>query len=425
MADFELAEGDTTPALTATLNADLTGATVKLVLKNADATSEYLNKTATISSAADGKVSYTWAAADTSVPGDYVGEWQVTFSDSTVKFYPTEGYFTVSITPKLTGSTKPDPTYVTTRDVLARTRSRLSNRVKPQRNKLNSAIGPTDETIVFTYDRGLADSVALSIGLETLYVWQIAGRNLTVERGFDNTIPAQHAAGDIVLIDPEFTDAQILQAVNEVLTALPSAGVYQVKTIDLDATATEGGYDLADDVIDVLDVLWQDTDDTTTWTQAEMWEVQRNMPTDVFPSGVALFLPHRPFPWPAPTATGTTATITVRVKYRAAFTALSSLFDDVVTVTGLPVSALDLLPLGAAIKLMSGAPIQRVFNLAQPDPRDSAETRVSDVLNAPAALRQEFTNRVQQEADILSREQKYRRPTRTLMGGLRPVRRWW
>lgn len=420
--NFEIIQNDLLPALTATLSyadgtaVDLAGAAVNLVLRNPDATNTYLNAACTI---AGSTVTYAWASGDTAIAGEYVGEFVVTFSDTTIQSFPTEGYFPVTITPSLTGTTKPKPSYLTTADLIWQTRVHVDGRVKPGRNKLLNALDTVSDTLTFAYDiGGAAAGVALSIGLESLYVWVQNARTLTVERGAEGTMAAQHAAGDVVLINPEFTDAKILDAINQTLTALPSGGVYQLKTLDLSLTGVSEGYDLAADVESVLDVRWQNKADPTDWTAVTSFEVQRNMPTTVFPSGVALFITDRPHTWPS------TDTNALRVKYRTVFTPLVSLFDDVLQVTGIPESATDLLPLGAALRLMAGRPVQRVFNLAQPDARNGLETKVGDVLNAPAALRQLFTSRMQDEADKLSRENVYRQPARSLMGSRSLRRRW-
>lgn len=427
---FEIVSGDVLPVLVVDITdangaVDLTGASANLVLRNSDATAVYLNAACAVSG---NTATYTWQPGDTDVAGDYVAEIVVTFADTTVQSFPTEGYFPVTIVPALTGTAKPRPTYLTTADVIAQARVYLDGRVRPGRNKLSAQIGTTDTSLSFAYDTaGAAQGLPISIGLETLYVWDGNGRGpYTVERGADGTIPSQHATGDPVLIDPEFTDAQILSAVNQTLNRLPSSGVYAVKAIDTTINSTQQGYDLADDVVSVLDVRWQDPIDGSQWTAMESFEVERNMPTDVFPSGVALFLPERPYLWPSPVQVSNNSgdTYKLRVRYRSTFTPLGTLFDDVLTVTGIPDSATDLLALGAAVRLMDGRAVQRVRNQSQPDPRDSAEVRVQDVLNSAAALRQTYQTRVQEEADKLSREQPYRKPARRLMGNnLRPFYR--
>ena len=77
--------GDTAPALTGTVNATLTGATVEAHLRKPDGTT--LTKPATVTDAATGAWSYSWAVGDLQTPGVWEVEVQVTFSDATVQTF--------------------------------------------------------------------------------------------------------------------------------------------------------------------------------------------------------------------------------------------------------------------------------------------------------------------------------------------------
>lgn len=85
MALFSLTQGDTLPALTASLTdangaINLTGATVQLRIRAIDGTT-VLTKSATIDSPATaGKVRYAWVAGDTDAPGTFFAEWRVIYT---------------------------------------------------------------------------------------------------------------------------------------------------------------------------------------------------------------------------------------------------------------------------------------------------------------------------------------------------------
>lgn len=83
--------GDTAPPLTGTVNANLTGATVTLHLRKPDATT--LTKPATITAAATGAWSYSWAVGDLDTPGVWEVEAQVTFSDTTVQTFGPQRFY--------------------------------------------------------------------------------------------------------------------------------------------------------------------------------------------------------------------------------------------------------------------------------------------------------------------------------------------
>lgn len=52
---------------------------------------------ANIDDGAAGEVSYDWTAADTDTGGHFKAEWEVTFSDGTIRTFPTPGYTNVKI----------------------------------------------------------------------------------------------------------------------------------------------------------------------------------------------------------------------------------------------------------------------------------------------------------------------------------------
>lgn len=82
--------GDTAPALTGTVNADLTGAAVELHIRRADNT--VLTVAATVTDPATGAWSYEWATGDLNTRGDWKVEAQVTYSDTTVQTFGPQGF---------------------------------------------------------------------------------------------------------------------------------------------------------------------------------------------------------------------------------------------------------------------------------------------------------------------------------------------
>ena len=100
MADLTVKQHDTWPPVRATLSdasgpIDLTGATqIKLILKGATVT---ITGNCTVVSAPAGTVSYTWAAGDTAVAGDYQGEFEITWPGGKVETVPNDSYLAVTI----------------------------------------------------------------------------------------------------------------------------------------------------------------------------------------------------------------------------------------------------------------------------------------------------------------------------------------
>jgi hypothetical protein len=101
MATFQIKTGDTAPSITATLTADsvavdITSSTVRFHMVNS-ADEIKVDAAADIVLGTAGTVRYDWVAADTDTAGRFKAEWEVTFSDGTIRTFPTPGYTNIRI----------------------------------------------------------------------------------------------------------------------------------------------------------------------------------------------------------------------------------------------------------------------------------------------------------------------------------------
>jgi hypothetical protein len=105
VADFTLKKGDRLPVLSAQLRDEkgsgynLAGYTVAFRARAAGATgAATISGSCTVADSANGKVTYTWGASDTTTAGTYEGEFVLTHTASgKVQTVPSSGYVTLVI----------------------------------------------------------------------------------------------------------------------------------------------------------------------------------------------------------------------------------------------------------------------------------------------------------------------------------------
>lgn len=100
---FSIKRGDTLPVLLHTITplTDLTGASATFTMRGKAGTMAINSAGATIASAANGTLQYDFTAANTAIAGDYIGEFEVTFADSSVQTFPSADYINISIVENL------------------------------------------------------------------------------------------------------------------------------------------------------------------------------------------------------------------------------------------------------------------------------------------------------------------------------------
>lgn len=259
---------------------------------------------------------------------------------------------------------------VTAARLVADTRQRLLGGAPELRTRLSQPYTAGGTKLFFSYPvPALQAGVRVSIGLNTFYVWTVANDFLScdVEGGHQATTDVSAAAGSTVLVRPEYTEAELFNALNDELLLLGSGaqGLYGVATVQLTANSAVRGYDLAaPGLAHVLEVTYREpgtVDPAWHVIGLEWLRLVRNAATADFPSGLGLNIA-------LPLTNGQPIRVTYAKPY-GQFTALS----DTTAAVALPDSAVSLPPLGAAISLVAGKEVRRNSMEAQPDPRRAAE----------------------------------------------------
>lgn len=282
----------------------------------------------------------------------------------------------------------------TTADLIAEARQYFLAGIREEKNKLTTTMNTSVTSVTWTHDTGAIQvGSILTIGLERMYVWTVSGQTATVERGWEETTPAAHTAGDIISINARCDDFAIFRALNNELSALtsPNKGLYRVASIDLTYNPSTYGYDL-DGVTDIIGAPLQVLAEGTgagEWDEIprSLWAYNASADADDFPSGRSLIL----------NGAGTSG-LKVRFLYRAPFVALTALTDDMQDDVELPATANDIPPMGAALQLASARPMQRADVAAQGSSRRAEETSTQDTLISVGGLRSRYEDRIRDEA---------------------------
>lgn len=285
------------------------------------------------------------------------------------------------------------PTAPTVSFLLDRTKQYLLTGQRESRNRLSNAVNAAETSLTFTFDLGrIASGARVCIDLEDMYVWTVAAQTAEVERGQFGSTADLHDAGSMVFVDPRYSNSEIFRALQNTFVALNGMGLWQMLSVDLTYDPSIDGYDLtgtSSSWIEEYQVLY-DTGIRGNWRRVENFIVHQTMPTSDFPSARSITI-----------FDGGVANRTIRVQYRAKFSPITALDNDV-TALGLPYSALDLLPLGAAIRLTSGTEIRRNDITSQGDTKRPSEVPAGAALRSNLGLQGQFQSLLKAEVDNLS-----------------------
>lgn len=261
-------------------------------------------------------------------------------------------------------------------------------------NVLASTVTSSATTLSFTYAVDeMAQGSFVAIGDELAYVLSVdrSAKTAEVLRGQRGSTAAAHASGAVVDVNPRFPRYRVKAALQDEIASWPSS-VYRVTALNLDTTSGKAGYDLVGLVGDftVLDVQLgpQTTSNWSDWTRVN-YSLVRNGDLAAFPSGAGIVLTgYRP-----------TQARDLRVVVSQPFD--TSTWEDNTDLEedcGLPASAVDIPPMGAAYRLIMSKDIRRAFGEGQGEPRRSEEIPPGFSASTATYLRRERDRRLGEEA---------------------------
>lgn len=290
----------------------------------------------------------------------------------------------------------------TFQDLIHETRHILMTGQPDRLNVLTSSIdnSPATTSITFTYDlNGVTAGTIICIGLEEMHVvsvsGQAAGSNATVIRAVNGSTITSHTAADIIQVNPQFSDFRISKYINQALLSLSAQGLFRILAVEFNFNPAQSGYNLnAPNLIDVWRVRYNEPGPENIWPviPPTSYRLDQDADTTDFPQSIQILFYTGGYPGHA-----------IRVSYRAGFTPLTALTDNVLSVSGLHTEAHDLPPLSSAIDLLAGREIKRSFLNRQPEPRRQQEVPSGSANQSMVPLLKIYKDRLSQESRRLKR----------------------
>lgn len=281
--------------------------------------------------------------------------------------------------------------------VVDRTLRQLMSGTVEERNKTTLAINAATTTVTFQYDlSGIRPGGVIQLDNELMYVWEISAgsKSVTVERGWNGTVAAAHAASSVATVDPKFPRAQILEAMNAELDDLasPMNGLFQIKTLELNYNGTDLMVNLptTDRIIDLISVSLRYI--STDYIKVRRCRLIRDLPNDDFNTGYAIRFDEQ------------VRAGRMIIVYKSPFSNITTETQNIQNVSGLPTSCEDILILGSQIRLVGPREIKRNFTESQGDTRRSDEVPSGSVSNSITNLLRMRRDRITSEAAKLMRQ---------------------
>lgn len=281
--------------------------------------------------------------------------------------------------------------------VIDRTVRQLMSGTVEERNKITTAINATVTSVTFQYDlSGIRPGGVIQIDSELMYVWEISAgsKSVTVERGWNGTTAAAHAASSVATVDPKFPRAQILEAMNAELDDLasPMNGLFQIKILELNYNGTDLMVNLptTDKIIDLISVSLRYI--STDYIKVRRCRLIRDLPNDDFNTGYAIRFDEQ------------VRAGRMVIVYKSPFSNITTESQNIQNVTGLPTSCEDILIIGSQIRLVGPREIKRNFTESQGDTRRPDEVPSGSVGNSITNLLRMRRDRITSEAAKLMRQ---------------------
>ena len=283
-------------------------------------------------------------------------------------------------------------------NTVERIRRQLASTVRLEINVLGSSLTTTTNPVTLSYDlqNSIRSGSVLAVGTELMRVISVnvASKEVTVIRGWQDTDAQAHDTGTEVQINPRFTFADIYDAIiQEVDSWEPD--IFRVEDDQFTTTDATQGVEVPIDQANAIGVIavnrnWTQ-DDSVVWPDTG-FKLYRGRTTNLTPTeGSGLFIR-------LTDNLGYAKTGTIYVTYAKPFDSSLITWDtDLVADALLNKSQLEVVELGVKMRLLADDETGRSARGPQDEPRRAEEVGSGDVLTLAQTVLQRYNARKAQE----------------------------
>jgi hypothetical protein len=214
-------------------------------------------------------------------------------------------------------------------------------------------------------------------------------------RGYLGTTAAAHNTGDLVTSQPAFPRAKVFTAINETISRV-FPKLFAERSASFTTSVPSITYDLPDDAVRLLDARWQVSGAAKYWRGIRKMRMGPAGGTTAS-GGVTGPFTNVSVDIADPMQPGRPLVVT----YAAQPTQFTTITDDYVTVTGLPITSRDVLIYGSASALTVSSELSRL-QIASIEQQDRTKlVAPSAALTSSRFLDQRYSERLNEEATAL------------------------
>lgn len=282
-----------------------------------------------------------------------------------------------------------------------RIRRQLDSALRQETNRLGAALNAGEDVVTMDFEiqPSCRAGAILSIGNELMRVVSVlhAAKEVTVMRGWQDSIDADHADASEVLISPRFTLMDIKDAmVAEIDSWAPR--LFRVVDYQWSVTDADESVELPYALSEALGVIgvrrqWAEEQDSSAWPTIS-YRLMRGTP-GVWSGAATSGLRIRLLPFNGQARTGSVFA-TLAMPFDVSSDVLRD-EEDLVEDYGLAHSMLEVVELGVKMRIMADAESSRSSRTQQDEPRRAEETPPGAALTLAQTWRNTYTRRMGDE----------------------------